>query len=62
MVKAKTLEYKVKKEILKELLVRIDIIPTSIALAQAAKKVVGDIRFALEEMPSLVSGLGAVKV
>ena len=43
------MEYKVKKGDLKELLVRMDIIPTSIALAQAAKESGwGASRFALE--------------
>ena len=43
------LEYKVKKGDLNELLVRIDVIPTSIALAQAAKESGwGTSRFALE--------------
>ena len=37
-IRQKLLEYKVKKGNLKELLVRMDIIPTSIALAQAAKE------------------------
>ena len=36
-IRQKLLEYKVKKGNLKELIVRMDIIPTSIALAQAAK-------------------------
>ena len=40
-IRQKLLEYKVKKGNLKELIARMDIIPTSIALAQAAKKVVG---------------------
>ncbi|MDB9802539.1 glucosaminidase domain-containing protein [Pelagibacteraceae bacterium] len=48
-IRQKLLEYKVKKGDLKELLVRIDIIPTSIALAQAAKESGwGTSRFALE--------------
>ena len=48
-LRQKLLEYKVKKGDLKELLVRIDIIPTSIALAQAAKESGwGTSRFALE--------------
>ena len=48
-VRQKLLEYKVKKGDLKELLVRMDIIPTSIALAQAAKESGwGTSRFALE--------------
>ena len=48
MDKTKTLEYKVKGD-LKELVVRMDIIPTSIALAQAAKESGwGTSRFALE--------------
>ena len=48
-IRQKLLEYKVKKGNLQELLVRIDIIPTSIALAQAAKESGwGTSRFALE--------------
>ena len=48
-IRQKLLEYKVKKGDLKELLVRMDIIPTSIALAQAAKESGwGTSRFALE--------------
>jgi Bax protein len=48
-IRQKLLEYKVKKGNLKELLFRIDIIPTSIALAQAAKESGwGTSRFALE--------------
>ena len=48
-IRQKLLEYKVKKGDLEELLVRIDIIPTSIALAQAAKESGwGTSRFALE--------------
>ena len=48
-IRQKILEYKVKKVNLKELLVRMDIIPTSIALAQAAKESGwGTSRFALE--------------
>ena len=48
-IRQKLLEYKVKKGNLKELLVRMDIIPTSIALAQAAKESGwGTSRFALE--------------
>ena len=48
-LRQKLLEYKVKKGDLKELLERIDIIPTSIALAQAAKESGwGTSRFALE--------------
>ncbi len=48
-LRQKLLEYKVKKGDLKELLVRMDIIPTSIALAQAAKESGwGTSRFALE--------------
>ena len=37
MAETKTLEYKVKKGDLKELLFRMDMIPVSIALAQAAE-------------------------
>jgi len=48
-IRQKLLEYKVKKGNLKELLTRMDIIPTSIALAQAAKESGwGTSRFALE--------------
>ena len=48
-MRQKLLEYKVKKGDLKKLLVRMDIIPTSIALAQAAKESGwGTSRFALE--------------
>ena len=48
-LRQKLLEYKVKKGDLDELLVRMDIIPTSIALAQAAKESGwGTSRFALE--------------
>ena len=48
-IRQKLLEYKVKKGNLKELVVRMDIIPTSIALAQAAKESGwGTSRFALE--------------
>ncbi len=48
-IRQKLLEYKVKKGNLNELLVRMDIIPTSIALAQAAKESGwGTSRFALE--------------
>jgi len=48
-IRQKLLEYKVKKGDLKELLLRMDIIPTSIALAQAAKESGwGTSRFALE--------------
>ena len=48
-IRQKLLEYKVKKGDIKELTVRMDIIPTSIALAQAAKESGwGTSRFALE--------------
>ena len=48
-IRQKLLEYKVKKGDLKELINRMDIIPTSIALAQAAKESGwGTSRFALE--------------
>ncbi len=48
-LRQKLLEYKVKKGDLKELAIRMDIIPTSIALAQAAKESGwGTSRFALE--------------
>ena len=48
-LRQKLLEYKVKKGDMEELVLRIDIIPTSIALAQAAKESGwGTSRFALE--------------
>ncbi len=48
-IRQKLLEYKVKKGNMKDLIVRMDIIPTSIALAQAAKESGwGTSRFALE--------------
>ena len=48
-LRQKLLEYKVKKGNMDELLIRVDIIPTSIALAQAAKESGwGTSRFALE--------------
>ena len=48
-LRQKLLEYKVKKGDVEELLIRMDIIPTSIALAQAAKESGwGTSRFALE--------------
>ena len=48
-IRQKLLEYKVKKGDLKQLIIRMDIIPTSIALAQAAKESGwGTSRFALE--------------
>ena len=48
-IRQKLLEYKVKKGDMKELIIRMDIIPTSIALAQAAKESGwGTSRFALE--------------
>jgi Bax protein len=48
-IRQKLLEYKIKKGNLKELIIRMDIIPTSIALAQAAKESGwGTSRFALE--------------
>ena len=48
-IRQKLLEYKVKKGDLNELLTRMDVIPTSIALAQAAKESGwGTSRFALE--------------
>ena len=48
-IRQKLLEYKVKKGDLDELIIRMDIIPTSIALAQAAKESGwGTSRFALE--------------
>jgi Bax protein len=48
-IRQKLLEYKVKKGDMKELVLRLDIIPTSISLAQAAKESGwGTSRFALE--------------
>ena len=48
-LRQKFLEYKVKKGSIEELVTRMDIIPTSIALAQAAKESGwGTSRFALE--------------
>ena len=48
-LRQKLLEYKVKKGNMKELMIRMDIIPTSIRLAQAAKESGwGTSRFALE--------------
>jgi len=48
-IRQKLLEYKVKKGNLNELLLRMDVVPTSIALAQAAKESGwGTSRFALE--------------
>ena len=48
-LKQKLFEYKVKKQDLEELLLRMDMIPVSIALAQAAKESGwGTSRFALE--------------
>ena len=48
-IRQKLLEYKVKKGDLQELIIRMDVIPTSIALAQAAKESGwGTSRFALE--------------
>ena len=47
MAKTETLEYKVKK-VLNELMFRMDMIPVSIALAQAAKKVGGEHQDLLE--------------
>ena len=58
-LRQKLLEYKVKNSKLDELEKRMDIIPTSLALAQAAKESGwGTSRFALEEMLCLVNGLG----
>ena len=52
-----------KKGDLKELLFRMDMVPVSIALAQAAKESGwGTSRFALRVMPYLVNGLGMDKV
>ena len=63
MVKTKFLEYKVKKGSINELNSRMDIIPASIALAQAAKESGwGTSRFALEEMRYLDNGPGVVLV
>ena len=48
-LRQKLLEYKVKKGNLEELMIRMDVVPTSIALAQAAKESGwGTSRFALE--------------
>ena len=48
-LRQKLLEYKVKKSDLKELMIKMDMIPVSIALAQAAKESGwGTSRFALE--------------
>ena len=41
-LRQKLLEYKVKKADINQLMIRMDIIPVSIALAQAAKKVDGE--------------------
>ena len=62
-LRQKLLEYKVKKGDLKELMFRMDMIPVSIALAQAAKESGwGTSRFALEGNAILVNGLGMDKV
>ena len=62
-LRQKLLEYKVKKGDLNELRVRMDIIPVSIALAQAAKKVVGVLLgLHLKVMLFMVTGPGVVKV
>ena len=61
-LRQKLLEYKVKKGDLKELMTKMDIIPTSIALAQAAKESGwGTSRLPWKVMLFLVSGLGAAK-
>ena len=61
MVKTKTLEYKVKKGP-RRIDDKNDMIPVSIALAQAAKESGwGTSRFALREMQSLDNGLGMDK-
>ena len=58
MVTVKILEYKVKGNV-EELKIKMDIIPVSIALAQAAKESGwGTSRFALEGNAHLVNGLG----
>ena len=61
-IRQKLLEYKVKGN-LKELLVRMDIIPTSIALAQAAKESGWEhLDLRLKVMLFLVNGHGVAKV
>ena len=58
-LRQKFLEYKIKKGSVDELKLRMDIIPASIALAQAAKESGwGTSRFALEGMQYLDSGPG----
>ena len=62
-LRLKLREYKVKNSDMKELNKRMDIIPVSIALAQAAKESGwGTSRFALKVMQYLGNGLGQVKV
>ena len=62
-LRQKLLEYKVKKGDMKDLMVKMDIIPVSIALAQAAKESGwGTSRFALEGNAILVNGLGMDKL
>ena len=60
-LRQKLLEYKVKKGDLKELTIRMDIIPTSIALAQATKKLGGELQDLLWENAISVNGHGAAR-
>ena len=61
-LRLKLREYKVKNSDMKELAKRMDTIPVSIALAQAAKESGwGTSRFALEVTQFLVNGLGLAK-
>ena len=61
-LRQKLLEYKVKKGNLDELMQRMDMIPVSIALAQAAKKAVGEHQdLHLRVTQSLDNGPGTVK-
>ena len=61
-LRLKLREYKVKNSDISELNKRMDIIPVSIALAQAAKESGwGTSRFALEEMQFLANGHGQAK-
>ena len=62
-LRQKLLEYKVKKGDLNELMFRMDIIPVSIALAQAAKEVVGVLLGLHSKVTQfLVNGHGTDKV
>ena len=56
-LRQKLLEYKVKKGDLKELIIRMDIITTSIALAQAAKKWVGHFKICFRRKCYFWAGL-----